>query len=122
MPSPTLGLPVPNSERQLINRLTQRHAGGNRSALLRHVMDLVEQRDLFDTWRLQARGQVASATTGLTHDTVVDALKKHLHSRSSQVAAQARAAVDELLGTNYDELPADQDSRAQRDALFTAPT
>lgn len=120
MTSPTLGFSVPDSERQRINRLAQRHAGGNRSALLRHALDLVEQRDLFDTLaRLQARGQVASTAAGLTRDTVLDALQEHLRSQSPQVAAEARAAAGEVLGSKYDELAADHDSRDERDALFT---
>lgn len=120
MSSPTLGFSVPDSERQRIERLAQRHAGGNRSALLRHALDLVEQRDLFDTLaRLQARGQVASTAAGLTRDMVLDVLEEHLRSQSPQVAEEARAAVGELLGGEYDELVADHDGRDERDALFT---
>lgn|GEM_PF-6720081 len=115
MTSPTLGFSLTPSDRERIERLAERYAGGNRSLWLRQALELYEQRAVLETLAdLQDRGDRLAAERRLDRDLVADIAAETAAAPYSVHADRVGAIVDTFLGeSGSDEGPADPDA-AQR--------
>jgi len=78
----TIGFAVEEKDMARLERLTNRVAGGNRSAFLREAMrqmEVVERAERLA--KLQAYGAERSAETGIGHDQAVAAVRRVLKGR-----------------------------------------
>lgn len=111
MASPTLGFSLTPSDRERIERLAERYAGGNRSLWLRQALELYEQRAVLDTLAdLQERGDRLGAERRLDRELVADIAGEAAAAPYSVHADRVRDIITTFLGDDgFDDGPVDPD-------------
>ncbi len=82
MATRTVGFAVSEEDEARLERLTRKFGGGNRSAFLREAMRHMEVLERAERLtRLQAHGAERAASTGVTHEQAVKAVRRVLKGR-----------------------------------------
>jgi hypothetical protein len=109
MSSPTLGFSLSPDDRDRVQRLADRYAGGNRSLWLRQALDLYEERALLTTLaELQDRGDRLTAARRLDRDLIADLAAESAAAPYTIHSDRVRALIETFLGDEgFDDGPVD---------------
>lgn len=93
----TLGFSIEEKDRQRLTHLTDVFGGGNRSALLRRALDVMEKLDLAQRLeRVQAYGEGKLVERGLTSADIPAIIDKAIANGSPEAIAQAKLIVADI--------------------------